>query len=114
MPSGGSYIRSQTSGKCNNHYASAKTALGRSLSFVGHKLVSIDRSFTPIKPDILISEELLLNDFGIDGSVYTTLGHTEGSVSVILKSGEAFIGDLAVKSFLTIFPVYAEDANEVL
>ena len=32
------------------------TALGRLLFFVGHKFISIDRSFTPVKPDILISE----------------------------------------------------------
>lgn len=90
------------------------TALGRLLSFVGLKLISIDRSFVPVKPDILISEALMLSDYGIDGSVHFTPGHTRGSVSVLLKSGEAFIGDLAVNAFLTVFPIFAEDAKEVL
>ncbi len=93
---------------------SPTTFLGRLLSFLGLKLISVDRSFVPVKPDILISEELSLNDFGIDGSIHLTPGHSRGSVSVLLKSGEAFIGDLAVNTFLTVFPLFAEDAEEVL
>lgn len=90
------------------------TALGRLLSFVGLKLISVDRSFTPVKPDILIAEALSLDSFSIDGSVHLTPGHTSGSVSVLLKSGEAFIGDLAVNFIITVYPIFAEDPGEVL
>jgi glyoxylase-like metal-dependent hydrolase (beta-lactamase superfamily II) len=84
------------------------------LSFFGRKLISTDRNFAPVEPDILISEELPLEDFGIDGSVLFTPGHTRGSVSVLLRSSEAFVGDLA-SSFphQSVFPMYAEEPERV-
>jgi glyoxylase-like metal-dependent hydrolase (beta-lactamase superfamily II) len=88
-------------------------SVGRLLSFVGHNLISIDRSFVPVKPDILILEELVLSDYGINDSIYATPAHTKGSVSVLLRSGEAFVGDLAANQFLTVFPTFAEDAREI-
>lgn len=86
----------------------------RIFSSVSRKLSSIDRSFTPVEPEILISKELLLDDFGFDGVVLFTPGHTKGSVSVLLRSGEAFIGDLASSfPFQSMFP-YAEEPEQVL
>jgi glyoxylase-like metal-dependent hydrolase (beta-lactamase superfamily II) len=37
-----------------------------------------------------------LREYGVPGRVIHTPGHTEGSVSVLLDSGEAFVGDIAV------------------
>lgn len=86
----------------------------RMFSSVSRKLVSIDRSFASVEPEILISKELLLDDFGFNGVVLFTPGHTRGSVSVLLRSGEAFIGDLASSfPFQSMFP-YAEEPEQVL
>ena len=41
-------------------------------------------------------EEISLVDYGIPGKVIHTPGHSWGSVSVLLDSGEAFVGDLAI------------------
>jgi len=46
------------------------------------------------EPDIILEDEFDLNPFGIAGKVVWTPGHTPGSVSVILESGEAIVGDL--------------------
>jgi glyoxylase-like metal-dependent hydrolase (beta-lactamase superfamily II) len=32
--------------------------------------------------------------FGVDGKVVCTPGHTAGSISVVLSTGEAIVGDL--------------------
>ena len=51
--------------------------------------------FPPVKADIVIGDEgLSLAEFGIHGRVIPTPGHTWGSVSLLLDSGEAFVGDL--------------------
>jgi hydroxyacylglutathione hydrolase len=47
-----------------------------------------------IEPDIVMENEFDLSEYGITGSVISTPGHTAGSVSVILGTGEAIIGDL--------------------
>ena len=41
-------------------------------------------------------EDISLLDYGIPGKVVYTPGHSWGSVSVLLKSGDAFVGDLAM------------------
>jgi len=47
-----------------------------------------------LEPDIILDDEFDLAQFGISGKVIATRGHTAGSVSVILDSGEAIAGDL--------------------
>ncbi len=58
-----------------------------------------------------------LTDFGISGQIIHTPGHTRGSISVVLDSGEAFVGDLAMNKFpLRLnagLPILAEDVTAV-
>ena len=68
----------------------------------------------PAKVDIVLdNNEFPLNDYGISGSIVYTPGHSPGSVSVLLNSGEAFVGDSAMNKFplrLTPgFPIFAEN-----
>jgi glyoxylase-like metal-dependent hydrolase (beta-lactamase superfamily II) len=47
--------------------------------------------------EVIIGDEgLSLRGYGVPGRIIHTPGHTEGSVSVLLDSGEAFVGDLAM------------------
>jgi hydroxyacylglutathione hydrolase len=72
----------------------------------------------PTDVDIVLeSAELSLLDYGIPGRIIPTPGHTMGSVTVLLDSGEAFVGDLAMNGFPLRFgpglPVLAEDMQMV-
>ena len=53
-------------------------------------------------PDILLheSESFDLRQFGFDGTARHTPGHTAGSVSVELNSGDALVGDLIASGVL--------------
>ena len=66
----------------------------------------------------LSNDNLDLAAYGVPGRVMHTPGHTGGSVSVLLDSGEAFVGDLAMNGFPMRrgagMPVYAEDPAQVL
>jgi hydroxyacylglutathione hydrolase len=68
-----------------------------------------------VKPDILIDRELDLAEFGVQGKVIATPGHTAGSVSVILASGEALIGDLLMsfRKGVLNYPIFANDLAQV-
>jgi len=63
------------------------------------------------------SEDFPLLDFGVDGTVIHTPGHTPGSLSVVLKTGEAFVGSMAHAGFpyrtKPGFPVFAKDIDEL-
>ena len=75
-------------------------------------------SFPKFTPAILITDKpYLLNEFGIDGYIIHTPGHTIGSISVILDSGEAFVGCMAHNGFpfrlRPGLPIYAQDINTI-
>jgi len=48
------------------------------------------------EPDIVFEDEFRLDDYGVAGRVLLTPGHTPGSVSVLLDSGEAIVGDVVM------------------
>lgn len=59
-----------------------------------------------------------LADYGIPGKILPTPGHSSGSVSVLLETGDAFVGDLAMNLFpLRLgqgrLPLFAEDIAQV-
>ncbi|MFZ5354356.1 MAG: MBL fold metallo-hydrolase [Bacillota bacterium] len=64
--------------------------------FFGKLLLRLvkDQKITGVKADILLEEEMSLKEYGIDGKIIHTPGHTPGSISVILDSGEMIVGDL--------------------
>ena len=82
------------------------------------KKMSKKFSIEPCEVDIVIGEEdYSLEEFGIKGKIVFTPGHSPGSISVLLDSGDAFVGDLAMNGLpLTIrpgLPIFAEDLDAV-
>lgn len=57
-----------------------------------------------VEPDILVDDELDLNPYGVAGRVIWTPGHTHGSLTVMLESGEAVVGDLVLPRFMSFGP----------
>jgi len=78
------------------------------------KSLSKKFSIEPCEVDIVIGEEdYSLDEFGIKGKIVFTPGHSPGSISVVLDSGDTFVGDMAMNGLpLTIgpnLPIFAED-----
>jgi glyoxylase-like metal-dependent hydrolase (beta-lactamase superfamily II) len=91
----------------------------------GRILAGLSARYTPpripsSKVDIVLGDEAFtLVPFGISGRVLYTPGHTMGSVSVLLDTGEAFVGDLAMNGLpfhfspgLSIFADGPEDVKK--
>ena len=69
---------------------------------------------SPQKADIILNDnDYLLNDYGIDGKIIYTPGHTSGHVSVLLNNGDFFAGCMAHNIRLFTpgprLPIYAEN-----
>jgi glyoxylase-like metal-dependent hydrolase (beta-lactamase superfamily II) len=66
---------------------------------------------------VLKDEEFSLLDFGIPGRIIPTPGHSSGSVSIVLETGDAFVGDLAMNAIPLRrspgLPIFAEDLQMV-
>jgi glyoxylase-like metal-dependent hydrolase (beta-lactamase superfamily II) len=67
---------------------------------------------------VLGDEEVPLAKYGIPGKVVYTPGHSSGSVSVLLETGEVFVGDMAMNKFpLRLspgLPIFAEDWEQLM
>ncbi|MHB0976483.1 MAG: MBL fold metallo-hydrolase [Candidatus Aquicultorales bacterium] len=89
--------------------------LGRAGSKIGWRLTKLFQ-FEAVKPDITVDSAVSLEEFGVDGRIIPTPGHTDGSLSVLLDDGEAFVGDLAVdvKPFVGFFPPFGNDPDTLL
>lgn len=62
---------------------------------------AIERPFPPVSADILMEGKTLdLKTLGLEGTVLHTPGHTPGSVSLLLPSGDVLAGDLAASGIL--------------
>ena len=65
----------------------------------------------------LINDDFDLKPFGVEGRIIITPGHTKCSVSVLLSSEIAIVGDMVVPSFFTgeaVLSYFAEDAYAVM
>ncbi len=51
--------------------------------------------YESVEPDIVIQDEYSLSDYGVNGRVIHTPGHTHGTLSIITEDGDAIIGCLA-------------------
>ena len=65
---------------------------------IGKHAPARDLGVTPV---IRIDTPYRLDAFGIDGTILPTPGHTRGSLSVSLATGECIAGDLINGTFLT-------------
>lgn len=94
---------------------------GKSLMMSGKMVLKIFPhlfSFSPVEAEITITEEMSLESYGVSGKIVLTPGHTEGSLSVVLSTGEAFVGDLAINylpfDLGPIFPPFADHVDKLL
>lgn len=87
--------------------------LYRFISKMGQKR-GVKLKFPPVDADIKISEGTSLKEYGHNGTVIPTPGHSVGSVSLFLDNGNAFVGDVCFNypSFKrTVFPGFAENVT---
>ncbi len=91
----------------------------------GKVFIAIERLFLPIITipaagvDVILGDEPLhLREYGVPGRILHTPGHSPGSVSILLDSGEAFVGDLAMNGFPLRWrpglPIAAEDPAAII
>lgn len=93
------------------------TLWGKTLSTL-LKLVSPLIRIPGFDVDIIVDDQgVSLADYGIPGQVIHTPGHTGGSVSVLMDSGEIFAGDLAMNKLPMRpnpgLPVFGDDIQIV-
>jgi glyoxylase-like metal-dependent hydrolase (beta-lactamase superfamily II) len=111
--------------ECETHWLEESLKpLSPGLSSWGRVITRINKMIMPFvnipaaEVDIRLgNEDFSLHEYGIPGHVIHTPGHTHGSLSVLLDSGEVFVGDLAMNRFPLCLkpglPIFAVDEEKV-
>ena len=124
-------IRSVTGAPIAIHHRDARWLaegthpLPRGLTAWGRIFIAAHRLFSPlirvptVEADLKIGDQgMRLDGYGIPGRVIHTPGHSPGSLSVLLDSGEAFVGDMAMNGLpLRLSPglsIFAMDEAEMV
>ena len=92
------------------------TCWGKVLSTIGKLIPSV--KVPSIQADLLIRDDgMSLQPYGVPGEIIHTPGHTMGSISILLESGDAFVGDLAMNAramrLTPGIPIFAEELSLV-
>jgi glyoxylase-like metal-dependent hydrolase (beta-lactamase superfamily II) len=96
------------------HWPEGVTPWGKISRAMFKPLMKHVGKFTSARVDIKLDDQgMSLREYGIPGRIIYTPGHTYGSISVVLESGEAFVGCMAQNRFPFGFrpklPIYAKD-----
>ncbi len=96
------------------------TAWGTIMIHLAQRLWLPRINLTTVEPDEVLPEtesEWSLEKWGIDGKIIATPGHSPGSISVLLDSGEAFVGDMAMNLWWLRLrpgpPIFASDVEQM-
>jgi len=88
----------------------------RVLSSVGNRILPKKwTSYPPVKADMEIGDRHALENFGIEGEVLHTPGHTAGSLCFVFEREHVFVGDTAFHIRKnSAFPPFADDIQSLL
>jgi len=98
---------------------------GRNAALVPNSLLArlaapflkLQKPLPRVEPELLINGVFDLGEYGVVGEILPTPGHTPGSLSVVLKGGEAIIGDLVMSGVfrprVPHLPMIASDVDQV-
>jgi hydroxyacylglutathione hydrolase len=93
------------------------TAYGRFMSWSAKTL--LNTNLPRLKVDLALDDNgMSLSDYGIPGRVVYTPGHSAGHISILLDSGDAIVGDMAMNAwYLRLtpgLPILADDLHTVV
>lgn len=99
-----------------NWWGKAVSWLGRSA--LGRVVVPWIMTHEPVQATVKVDGPLRLEDYGLAGSLVPTPGHSPGSLSLVLDTGQAFVGDLVFNAYPfglgPIMPPFAHDPERLL
>lgn len=93
------------------------TPYGNFMSWTAKKI--LHPHLPKIKVDMVLNDNgISLSEYGIPGKVVYTPGHSQGHSSILLDSGDAIVGDMAMNDwYLRLtpgLPVLADDIKQVV
>lgn len=94
---------------------SAQNWIIKQVISLADKIAPDASNYEPVFPDITFISEYHLQEWGINGYLMHTPGHTEDSISLILDNGIAFVGDTVFNLVpWSIHPPFQDDPHTLM
>lgn len=98
-----------------NKFPDGTMIFSKVISGLANNLFFSKDQFEPVEADIIIDDDFDLSDYGIDGKIFHTPGHTEGSISIIIENKFCLTGDTLFNMFPnSVYPPFANDVEKLL
>lgn len=97
----------------NNQELFAETFLGKIVLSVSLKDFSA-RPMRAFHPDILLKDKDSLSDYGINASIVSLPGHTNGSIGIDVDNKHLIVGDALMNMFYPTVSMLFHNKNEML
>ncbi len=112
----GIIVQALEAGKLSSGYSGTPNGtnpLFKGISYLGKTFKKPYNVYEPVEPDVIFGERYELSEFGVNGYLMHTPGHTSGSSSLIIGN-KAFVGDTIFHWGKFIYPPFANDELSVL
>jgi hydroxyacylglutathione hydrolase len=94
------------------------TFWARLVSWLGRTIQPAMTAFEPHEAEIVVGDQMSLDQYGLDGRLVATPGHSPGSMSLILEDGQALVGDTVFNPYPfnlgPIMPPFYSDRERLL
>lgn len=90
-------------------------AFSKIISNLGNRFLSAKARFEPVQADIVVKDNYDLSEYGLEGEVIHTPGHTEGSVCVVVEGKYCIAGDTLFNILPnSVYPPFANDEKKLM
>ncbi len=96
-----------------NQKLSAETFLGKIVLLLSLKDFSV-RTLQEFEPDIFLEDGDSLSDYGVDASIISLPGHTDGSIGIDVENKGLIVGDALMNMFYPTVSMLFHDKSEML
>lgn len=88
--------------------------LNRMMAWLLDKISTSTGEFPAAQADILVEHTYSLKNWGIEGAIHYTPGHSEDSIIIIIDKKYCFTGDTMFNHFpWTVYPMFANDEERL-
>jgi|SRR5690554_3359805 len=98
-----------------NKFPDGTMVFSKIISSFANNLFSSKNQFEPVEADIIVDDDFDLMDYGVNGRVIHTPGHTEGSISIIIENKYCITGDTLFNMLPnSVYPPFANDEEQLI
>lgn len=98
-----------------NKFPNGTMVFSKIISSLANNVFFSKDQFESVEADVIIDDDFDLSDYGVDGRIFHTPGHTEGSITIMVENKLCITGDTLFNMFPnSVYPPFANDEEKLI